>query len=193
MKKTTNKYSDQDLKEFQTLIENKLNKAKAQLLSLEEQLDDLNENEGNTYDPDDNSNSFVDREFLQEMAHRQSKHIRDLENAMLRIKNKTFGICEVTGELIDKKRLLAVPTTSKSLAAKLFVAKPEKLERPKSTTPAGEKVILTKIYKKSNGPVPPPKEDDDDLDTPFEEGLDFEDNDDDWVNTSFDDNIDDLP
>ena len=151
MKKKIVRYSDLELVEFQALIETKIEKATVQLMSLKEQLNDLNENDDNNYDPDDNSSSFVDREFLQKMVHRQEKHIRDLENALVRIKNKTFGVCGVTGELIDKKRLMAVPTTTKSLAAKLNPVKPVKQERPKLDKPK-EKVILTKILKKTSTP-----------------------------------------
>ena len=85
---------------------------------MQEQLVEMAENSDSGYDLDDFGSLDREREFVQTMLGRQQKHIRDLENALLRIRNKTYGVCEITGELIDRRRLLAVPTTTKSLAAK---------------------------------------------------------------------------
>lgn len=156
MQNEVNRYSDAELAEFRELIENKLEKAREQLANLESQLLEINENNDSGYDLDDDSSNSYDKELLNEMAIRQKKYIQDLENAFIRIKNKSYGICVVTGTLIDKKRLLAVPTTTKSLAAKLY--KPEVIveedeEQPKREAPARitstPKTITTKITKKS--------------------------------------------
>ena len=188
MAKEISKYSDQELEEFKALIENKVAKSAVQLLNLQDQLENVNENGDGGYDPVDNSSSFVDREFLQEMVHRQRKHIQDLQNALLRIKNKTFGVCIITGELIDKKRLMAVPTTTKSLAAKLNPIKPQREEKPKivkQRTP----VITTKIIKNPMAIPQPVVKYSDDLEKSF---LDDEENDEDWDTIPFDDEMEGL-
>ena len=66
----------------------------------------------------DDSSIHTEIEFLSKMAERQRQHLQGLEMALVRIKNKSFGICTVTGELIDKQRLLLVPHTTKSVKAK---------------------------------------------------------------------------
>ena len=66
----------------------------------------------------DDSNVNTEMEYLNDMAIRQRKLIQDLENALVRIKNKTYGICVISGELIDKQRLLVQPIATKSVAAK---------------------------------------------------------------------------
>lgn len=120
MTEATTRYSDDDLQEFKNLIDAKLAKANEQLRSLREQIMDLSENSGDSYGGDwiDDSSFNTDREMLHEMANRQRKYIQDLQNALIRIRNKTYGVCSITGELIDRKRLIAVPTTTKSLNAK---------------------------------------------------------------------------
>ena len=120
MTEATTKYSDNDLQEFKALIETKLEKANEQLRSLRVQIVELSENNEDNYGGDwiDDSSFNNDREMLHTMAHRQKKHIQDLENALIRIRTKTYGICAITGTLIDRKRLIAVPTTTKSLIAK---------------------------------------------------------------------------
>jgi RNA polymerase-binding transcription factor DksA len=60
-----------------------------------------------------------DKEHLANMSNRQIKFIQNLENALIRIENKTYGICRATGDLIDKKRLMAVPHATLSMAAKM--------------------------------------------------------------------------
>lgn len=116
----TSRYSDDDLKEFKDLIENKLEKARSQYVSLKEQLKDITENNNDDFAKDitDFSSIQTEVEMLNNMANHQRKYIQDLENALIRINNKSYGICVVSGELIDKKRLLAVPTTTKSVTAK---------------------------------------------------------------------------
>jgi RNA polymerase-binding transcription factor DksA len=119
------RYSNADLEEFKVLIEKRLERANRQISQLQEQLQDLFENNENGYDLDDNSSLDQEKDILQTMLQRQQKHGNDLENALIRIRNKTYGICEVSGKLIDKRRLLAVPTTTKSLEAKQQLAKTE--------------------------------------------------------------------
>lgn len=118
MQSGTIKYSDSVLQEFKQLIETKLKKSQNQVDQLREQLTDIFENSNEGYDPDDNSSLDQQKDMLQTMINRQEKHMRDLENALIRIHNKSYGICLVTGQLIDKRRLLAVPTTTKSLEGK---------------------------------------------------------------------------
>lgn len=120
MAQVQTRYSDTDLAEFKAIIEGKLAKANEQLRSLREQILDISENSGDGFGGDwvDDSSYNTEREMLHTMANRQKKYVQDLENALVRIRNKNYGICAVTGELIDKKRLIAVPTTTKSLNAK---------------------------------------------------------------------------
>jgi len=113
---TINRYSAIDLEEFRLAIEKKLNKAERQLPSLDAQILDATENKDDLMD---NSSDSNDLEMLQIMANRQRNNISDLRNALQRVDNKSYGICVVTGEMIDKRRLLAVPTTTKSLLGKV--------------------------------------------------------------------------
>ncbi len=116
----TSRYSDEDLKEFKAIIDAKLDKAVSQYNSLKEQLKDITENNTDDFAKDitDFSTIQTEVEMLNNMVNHQRKYIKDLENALIRINNKSYGICVVTGELIDKKRLSAVPTTTKSIGAK---------------------------------------------------------------------------
>ncbi|MEM6699473.1 MAG: TraR/DksA C4-type zinc finger protein [Bacteroidota bacterium] len=166
-----NRYSDADLVEFKTLIEAKLEKTKTQINDLEEQLKEANESSEDDFGTDmiDDSSFGSQIEFLGDMLVRQKKHATSLENALKRIENKTYGICVVTGELIDKRRLMAVPTTTKSLQAKTasrtVESKKEKPEKHKSSKKAEPKII-TKVVKKSKPKNPneiPIDEEDDDL------------------------------
>lgn len=116
----TSRYSDEDLKEFKLIIDSKLEKAVNQYNNLKEQLKDITENNTDDFAKDitDFSTIQTEVEMLNNMVNHQRKYIKDLENALIRINNKSYGICVVTGELIDKKRLTAVPTTTKSIGAK---------------------------------------------------------------------------
>ena len=116
----TSRYSDEDLKEFKVIIDSKLDKAVSQFNNLKEQLKDITENNTDDFAKDitDFSTIQTEVEMLNNMVNHQRKYIKDLENALIRINNKSYGICVVTGELIDKKRLIAVPTTTKSIGAK---------------------------------------------------------------------------
>jgi len=116
----TIRYSDEELEEFRVLIEDKIIKAEEELSFTQKQIDELNENGFNQQGGDwyDDSTAHTDLELLQRMALRQQRHVQDLRNALLRIKNKTYGICTVTGQLIDKNRLRLVPHATKSMEGK---------------------------------------------------------------------------
>ena len=116
------RYSDSDLKEFEALIMEKLAKAKSDLDALTKSLSHADDNS-----TDDTASSFkmmedgsqtVSREETAQLASRQEKFIISLENALIRIKNKTYGICRVTGKLIRKERLMLVPHATLSIEAK---------------------------------------------------------------------------
>ncbi|MEL6832030.1 MAG: TraR/DksA family transcriptional regulator [Bacteroidota bacterium] len=126
-KEQITRYSDADLAEFQAIIEKKIEQTEQQLESLKDQIREISENTSDEHGGDwvDDSSISSDIEMLNNMALRQQKYLRDLNNAMLRIKNKVYGICVVTRELIDKRRLLAVPTTTKSLTAKTDLRRKE--------------------------------------------------------------------
>ncbi|EKF54818.1 MULTISPECIES: TraR/DksA family transcriptional regulator [Galbibacter] len=116
------RYSDKDLAEFKALIEAKIEKAYQDL----ELLKSAYKNDGNN-GTDDTSPTFkafeegsetMSREANTQLALRQEKFIRDLKNALVRIENKTYGICRVTGKLINKERLKLVPHATLSIEAK---------------------------------------------------------------------------
>jgi len=121
------KYSDADLNEFRELISKKLDAAKKELAYLQGLITRKDEMGGDNDDArymtmEDGSMS-MEREQLSQMASRQITYIDHLEKAMMRIENKTYGICRVTGKLIDKNRLRAVPHATLSLEAKLGLVK----------------------------------------------------------------------
>lgn len=111
-------YSDADLSEFKKLIE-------AKLLSEQSDLDsgkaDLQTFTDNHADEDDEFSG--EKSILQERILSSKNKIKGFESALLRIKQKTYGVCTSTGKLIDKRRLLAMPTTLKSLSAESAAAK----------------------------------------------------------------------
>jgi RNA polymerase-binding transcription factor DksA len=117
----TQRYSDSELIEFRDLINRKLDTAKKELAYLQglitrkDQSGDLDE--GRYMTMEDGSMS-MEREQLSQMASRQIQFIDHLEKAIMRIENKTYGICRVTGRLIDKARLRAVPHATLSMEAK---------------------------------------------------------------------------
>lgn len=118
MIKTTKKYNDADLAEFKALIEGKLAKAEEQLNISSAQLAETVEDKDDAGEFMDESSSSNDVEILQALVERQETNVAELKNALQRIANKTYGICIVSGELIDKRRLLAIPTTVKALKPK---------------------------------------------------------------------------
>lgn len=119
------RYTDEELKEFETLINGKLDKARAEFKILKETLNRNNDegtdstSGGNTKVLEDGAET-AEKENLSQLAARQLKYISNLENALIRIKNGTYGICSVTGKLIPKERLIAVPHTTQSIEAKMM-------------------------------------------------------------------------
>ena len=117
------KYSNRELKEFEGLILDKLDKAKNELNTLKNSLSKSNSSgidntASNTKVLEDGADT-VEKEAISQLAARQQKFINNLENALIRIKNGTYGICKNTGKLISKERLKAVPHTTQSIEAKL--------------------------------------------------------------------------
>ncbi len=117
-----NRYSDEELAMFKALIEKKITAAKIDLDGLKSSLSHKDDN-----GTDDTIHSFnmmedgagtLTREEISQLAQRQEKFITNLENALMRIQNKTYGICRVTGKLIQKERLMAVPHATLSMEAK---------------------------------------------------------------------------
>jgi RNA polymerase-binding transcription factor DksA len=122
----TMRYSDADLNEFRDIIQKKLDAAKKELAYLQGLITRKDEggdmDEGRYMTMEDGSVS-MEREQLSQMASRQITFIDHLEKAMMRIENKTYGICRVTGKLIDKARLRAVPHATLSIEAKQMMSK----------------------------------------------------------------------
>ncbi|MDB4539185.1 MAG: TraR/DksA C4-type zinc finger protein [Saprospiraceae bacterium] len=112
------RYSNNELSEFQKIIEEKLIEAKKQLMFYKNQLSEMADNPDTKVKGLDDGLSTVENERLSSMALRMQKHIQHLENAKLRIQNKVYGICRVTGKLIAKERLVAVPHATLSIEAK---------------------------------------------------------------------------
>ena len=132
-KKERTRYSDEDLLFFENMINEKLDEARRQLDDLKTQLKELNnsgdENRAGTFD--DGASNWQ-REHLSKLAARQQKFIRNLEYAVIRIKNKTYGICSATGQLISKERLMLVPHATKTVEGKHSTQGQEKKqEKPK--------------------------------------------------------------
>lgn len=112
------RYSDDELKEFEALIDEKLEKAKEQLNYYEKMLEDFADNSDAKVKGLDDGSSAQETETTARMAGRTKKHIEHLENAKLRIQNKVYGVCRETGKLISKERLRAVPHATLSIEAK---------------------------------------------------------------------------
>ncbi len=119
------RYSESELREFETLIHSKLDKAREEFKILKETLNRNNDagtdstSGGNTKVLEDGAET-AEKENLSQLAARQLKYMTNLENALVRIKNGTYGICTVTGKLISKERLIAVPHTTQSIEAKMM-------------------------------------------------------------------------
>ncbi|SFT71907.1 RNA polymerase-binding transcription factor DksA [Algoriphagus locisalis] len=116
-------YSQEELKEFEGIILKKLQSAKEELYALKESLSKKNDS-GTDYTAStskllEDGADTLERESQNQLAARQQKFIYNLENALIRIKNGTYGICVDTGKLIAKERLMAVPHTMHSIEAKL--------------------------------------------------------------------------
>ena len=116
------RYSDSDLKEFEALIHEKIASAQEDLDQLQRSLshsdDNSTEDTAPTFKMMEDGSETMSREETAQLAARQQKFIQSLQNALLRIKNKTYGVCRVTGKLIPKERLLLVPHATLSIEAK---------------------------------------------------------------------------
>ena len=116
-------YSDIDLAEFKELIQRKLGSAKKELAYLQGLItrkDDMGGDEGDgRYMTMEDGSLSMEREQLSQMASRQITFVDHLEKALMRIENKTYGVCRITGKLIDKARLRAVPHATLSIEAKM--------------------------------------------------------------------------
>jgi len=123
MIETSKRYSDKDLAEFKTLINDKITSAKRDLKRLR---DSITQGAGNgtndtysAFKAFEEGSETLSKESNSILAQRQEKFIRDLNNALIRIENKTYGICRVTGKLINKERLKLVPHATLSIEAKM--------------------------------------------------------------------------
>jgi RNA polymerase-binding transcription factor DksA len=117
------RYSDTELQEFKDIILEKLRIAKEELNSLAASLSNPNANgtddTAGTYKTLEDGSATLEKESINQLAARQKKFIEQLEAALVRIQNKTYGICRETGKLIQKERLRAVPHTTLSMEAKM--------------------------------------------------------------------------
>ena len=117
-----NRYSDKDLAEFKELIQQKIEHAEEDLALIKSAF--KNDSNNGTDDTSPTFKAFeegsetMSKEANVQLAIRQEKFIRDLNNALLRIENKTYGVCRVTGKLIQKERLKLVPHATLSIEAK---------------------------------------------------------------------------
>ena len=117
-----NRYSDKELEAFREIITEKMEKAQQQL----ELIESAYKNDSNngtddtspTFKAFDEGSEVMSKEANSQLAIRQEKFIRDLKNALIRIENKTYGICRVTGKLINPERLKLVPHATLSIEAK---------------------------------------------------------------------------
>ena len=119
----TTRYSDEELAEFKAIIDDKLVKAHNDLELLTEAYTNSSNNDTNDTSPTfkvlEEGYSVLSKEENSRLAARQQKFINNLENALIRIENKSYGICRVTGKLIAKERLKSVPHATLSIDAKL--------------------------------------------------------------------------
>lgn len=210
MSTSISRYSDTELAEFKLVLDDKLEKAKKQYENLIEQIKEITENSSGDFTKDltDFSSSQTEVEMLNTMATRQRLYIQDLQNALIRIRNKSYGICVITGQLIDKIRLVAVPTTTKSVLAKQMgesqmnamnsAAKNRSIDSDDEEGEDGKKkrsseprkaVIISKVIKKPSAAKPASKkpiDDDDDLDEILKDLDGFEEE----TEVAFDDDLD---
>jgi DnaK suppressor protein len=116
------RYSDEELEEFKVLILEKLDQAKANLETLRETIsggENSTDDTAPTFKVLEEGYAVSQKEENVRLAARQEKYIQNLEFALIRIENKTYGICRVTGKLIPKERLRCVPITTVCLDAKM--------------------------------------------------------------------------
>ena len=126
MSKEKNRYTDGELKEFKELINRKLEEAKEDLMLLQNSLshndDHGTDDTGRSFNMMEDGSETLSREEMAQLAARQEKFIQSLKNALIRIENKTYGICRETGKLIRKERLMLVPHATLSIEAKMHKA-----------------------------------------------------------------------
>ncbi len=157
---TPSRYSDTELQEFNVLIEQKLEKATKELEYMKQQIVETNQSGSDSQGGDwsDDSSTHSELEMLNRMVSRQQQFMRNLTNALSRIRNKTYGICSITGQLIDKERLLLVPHATKSIAAKRAsnngpirksINKESRPEKPVEKKKIIDKKIISKVLNKS--------------------------------------------
>ncbi len=117
------RYSDDELSEFRAIINKKIDQSDEELTILLKSLQSSNENgtddTGSVYKTMEDGSSTLQKESISQMAARLKKFIQNLQAAIVRIENRTYGICRVTGKLISKERLKAVPHTTQSMEAKV--------------------------------------------------------------------------
>ncbi|SRX73181.1 TraR/DksA family transcriptional regulator [Aequorivita antarctica] len=116
------RYSDAELEEFKALLNEKIKKATEQLELIQSSYKNDSNNGTDDTSPTfkafDEGSEVMSKEANSQLAIRQEKFIRDLKNALVRIENKTYGVCRVTGKLINKERLKLVPHATLSIEAK---------------------------------------------------------------------------
>ena len=122
------RYSDEELAEFKVIVEDMLAKAKAEYNTLREVVmyngtNDIEDTSPSFKTVEDDGANQLSKEEASQMAQRQYKFIQNLEGALARIENKTYGICRVTGKLIPKERLRLVPHATLTVEAKEMLAK----------------------------------------------------------------------
>ncbi len=118
-KELNHRYSNEELKEFKEIIDRKMNAAREELKNLKESLDSDTQSQADNKAGLDEGTETSEMEYLMNQVSRQHGYIRNLELALARIMNKTYGICRVTGKLIPKERLRIVPHATLSLEAKM--------------------------------------------------------------------------
>jgi DnaK suppressor protein len=123
MSQESMRYSREELMEFQEIIQEKLNNAKKEVAFIKETLSRRNDtgtdNTASSAKVLEDGADTAEKESLNQLASRQLKFIQQLENALIRIRNGSYGVCIATGKLIPKERLRAVPHTQHSIEAKL--------------------------------------------------------------------------
>jgi RNA polymerase-binding transcription factor DksA len=119
---TNNRYSDKDLEEFRAILQDKIKKAEHDLQLIKSaymnDFDNGTDDTSPTFKAFEEGSATMSKEANSALAIRQEKFIRDLKNAIIRIENKTYGVCRVTGKLINKERLKLVPHATLSIEAK---------------------------------------------------------------------------
>ena len=117
-----NRYSDKDLEEFRVILQEKIKKAEHDLQLIKSaymnDFDNGTDDTSPTFKAFEEGSATMSKEAHSALAIRQEKFIRDLKNAIIRIENKTYGVCRVTGKLINKERLKLVPHATLSIEAK---------------------------------------------------------------------------